>query len=293
VDRSGRELGTLGEIGGFTDVRISPDGRSVAVGVRDPSHGENLDVWVLDASRGTGTRITAEHTDEFEPDWFPGGGRLVYASDRFGFYDLFARPASGGAETILVRTRQDKVSPIVSPDGRQLLVTVSEAGRFARLLIPLAGAGETRRLSGNSRFSEEHADFSPDGGWTVFDSDESGRREVYVQPVAGGAARQVSIGGGRMPLWSRNGAELFYAAPDGSLKSVSLRFAGRQLVGVAEPQSLFPLRLGVSGELPFHIHPYDVAPDGRRFLVIRGQPGSQPDGAVVVTNWTAAVNRSR
>ena len=136
VDRKGRELGTLGEIGGYTDVRISPDGQKVAVTLRDPAHGQNQDVWVLDASRGTATRITAERTDEFDPAWFPDGERLVYVSDRVGFYDLYERPASGGDEKILVATKQDKVLPTVSPDGRALLYRRREGANFARVLAP-------------------------------------------------------------------------------------------------------------------------------------------------------------
>ena len=82
-----------------------------------PSHGQNLDVWVLDASRGTGSRITAERTDEFDPAWFPDGERLVYVSDHVGFYDLYERPASGGAEKILVRT-QARQGPADGVAGR-------------------------------------------------------------------------------------------------------------------------------------------------------------------------------
>ncbi|MGE5277747.1 MAG: protein kinase domain-containing protein, partial [Acidobacteriota bacterium] len=225
VDRKGRELGTLGEIGGYQDVRISPDGRKVAVTLRDPSHGQNQDVWVLDASRGTGTRITAERTDEFSPAWFPDGETLVYVSDRVGFYDVYERPASGGAEKILVRTKQDKVLPMVSPDGRYLLMSVPQGGNYTRVLAPVSG-GDSLRLSASSRFSEEHPEISPDGRWTAFDSTESGQREVYVQPLPEGPKRQVSIGGGQMPVWNRNGSELFYAARDGMLMSVALRLAG-------------------------------------------------------------------
>ncbi len=291
VDRKGREVGTLGEIGGYLDVRISPDGRRVAVTRRDPSHGQNMDVWVLDASRGTGTRITAERTDEFDPAWFPDGERLVYVSDHAGFYDVYERPASGGEEKILVRTKQDKVLPTVSPDGRRLLLSVPEAGDYTRILAPLSAGGELVRLSANSRFSEEHPGISPDGLWTAFDSSESGRREVYVQPLPEGPKRQVSIGGGKMPVWSRDGSELFYAARDGMLMSVALRHAAGGLE-IAEPKSLFPLQLGVSGEIQFQRHPYDVSPDGQRFLVIRRAPDSETDSAVVVTNWTAALGRS-
>ncbi len=292
VDRKGHEVGTVGDIAGYEDVRVSPDGRHAAVSLRDSSHGQNLDVWVLDVARGTASRITAERTDEFGPAWFPDGERLVYVSDHVGFYDLYERPATGGAEKILVRTKQDKVLPTVSPDGRHLLYLVSEGANFARVLAPLSGGGDAVRLSGDSRFSEEHPEISPDGRWMAFESSESGQREVYVQPVPEGPKRQVSIGGGQMPVWNRNGSELFYAAKDGVLMSVALRLAAGRLE-IGEPQPLFLLRLGVSGEVQFARHLYDVSPDGQRFLVIRRAPDTEADGAVVVTNWTAVLGRSR
>ena len=90
VDRKGRELGTLGEVAGYIDVRISPDGRKVAVALRDPSHARNGDIWVLDAARGTGVRITPDPADEFNPAWFPDSERVAYVGDRFGF---FIRPS--------------------------------------------------------------------------------------------------------------------------------------------------------------------------------------------------------
>ncbi|HUK12907.1 MAG TPA: protein kinase [Thermoanaerobaculaceae bacterium] len=292
VDRKGRELGTLGEVGAYEDVRVSPDGGRVAVTRRDPSHGQNQDVWVLDVGRGTGSRITAERTDEFDPSWSPDGERLFYVSDRLGFYDVYERPAGGGGETAVLQTKQDKVLPAVTPDGRHLLVTVEAGGDYSRVLAPLSASGEPVRLSGDSRFSEEHAALSPDGAWTAFDSGESGAREVYVQPVAGGAKRQVSIGGGHMPVWSRSGSELFYAASDGMLMSVPLQLAAGA-VRIGEPQPLFLLDLAVSGEIEFPRHPYDVSPDGERFLVVRPAPGSEPDRAIVVTNWAEELKTAR
>jgi len=293
VDRKGREQGGLGPVGGYSDVRISPDGEKVAVARRDPSHGQNQDVWVLDSARGTTTRLTSESTDELNPAWFPDGQRLVYVSDRAGSaFDLFERPAAGGDEKALVRTKTDKVLPTVSPDGRHLLVSVSEGSNFVRFLLPLSGQGDPLRLSGASRFSEQHPEFSPDGRWTAFDSNESGPREVYVQSFPEGPKRQVSVGGGQMPIWNRNGSELFYVARDGMVMSVALHpAAGRLEIG--EPQPLFLLQLGTGGEIPWIHHPYDVSPDGQRFLVIRRAPDAEPDSAVVVTNWTAVLNRGR
>jgi len=292
VDRSGRELGTLGEVGGYTDVRISPDGGNVAIASRDVSRGRNLDIWVLDVARATGARITADRNDEFNPSWFPRGDRLAYVSDRFGFYDLFERPAGGGSETTLVRTKRDKFYPTVLPDGRHILAdSLTTAGRHGRVLVDLAAGGGAQPLSGDSGFSEHHPEPSPDGRWSAFDSDESGQREVYIQPMSQGSKRQVSVGGGQMPVWSRSGSELFYVALDGMLKSVALRRDGGGLQ-VSDPRPLFLLRPGVSGELPWIVHPYDVSPDGQRFLVIRAAPGAQSDGAVVVTNWTRALKGS-
>ena len=287
VDRRGRDLGSLGEIGGYTDVRISPDGARVAVSRRDPAHGQNTDLWVLDAARGTPARLTSEPTEEFNPVWSPDGERVLYVSGS-SFFDIYERPASGGAPKIVETSREDKLSPSLSPDGRQLLVSVNRKGSFQRVLFSLKGAGDPVLLSSNPRFSEQHSAFSPDGRWTAFDSNESGEREVYVQPLPDGPKRQVSIGGGQIPIWNRNGAEIFYEARDGMLMSVNLR-AGPGGLEVGEPQPLFLLQLGTEGELSWIGRPYDVSPDGQRFLVIRRAADAEPDRAVVVTNWTAAL----
>jgi Tol biopolymer transport system component len=289
VDRKGRELGTLGAIGGYEDIRISPDGRRVAAALRDPAHGQNLDLWVLDAVRGTPSRVTSERTDEFNPAWFPDGERLVYSSDHAGFYDLYERPANGGAEKTLLRTKDDKTFPTVSADGN-LLYGLSDGATWVRYSLPPTGKGSPRRLGG-SRFSEEHPEISPDGRWTAYESSESGPREVYLEPFPEGPRRQVSVGGGETPIWRRDGAELFYSARNGVLMSVAIQPRGGQLE-IGEPQPLFPIQSGISGPHLFR-RPYDVTPDGERFLVIRRAADAEADNAVVVLNWTAALEGAR
>ena len=94
-----------------------------------------------------------------------------------------------------------------------------------------------------------------------------------------------------MPVWNRTGSELFYAARDGMLMSVVLHVNSGRLETV-DPQPLFLFQLGVSGELQFARHPYDVSPDGQRFLVIRRALDAEPDGAIVVANWTSLLGKT-
>jgi eukaryotic-like serine/threonine-protein kinase len=291
IDRKGHDLGTVGPVGGYEDLRISPDGRRVAVAMRDSTHGQNLDVWVVDTDRGTTSRLSSGRTDEFSPTWFPDGQRLAYVSDHDGYYNLYERPANGGPEKPLIRSEKDKIHPSVSSDGRQLVYDLSVGANYARFLLPLSSPGNPRRLSVPSRFSEDHPEISPDGRWTAFDSDESGEREVYVEPLSGGQKRQISVHGGEMPIWRRDGLELFYRALNGTLMAIAFRSSEPGLV-VGEPRPLFSMPLELSGYHAFR-RPYDVSPDGQRFLAIRRAPEADPDDLVVVFDWTAALKKER
>jgi len=290
VDRHGRELGMLGDVACYEDIRISLDGRRVAVSRRDPDHGQNLDVWVLDAARGTPTRVTAERSDEFSPAWFPDGERLVFVSDRggSGFYDLYEVSAGGGSPRLLLSTRQDKTLPSISADGHSLLTNVAEQARYTRQILALPGGTSLKRVSAPSRFDEGHPEISPDGRWVAFNSDESGSEEVYVEPLSGGPKRAVSVGGGSTPTWRRDGKELYYLTPDGDLMAVALKFQG-DAVSVTEPQRLFAAELGGDRGYAWFRRSYDAAPDGERFLVIRRAAEAEPEGAVMVLNWTAVL----
>jgi serine/threonine protein kinase len=145
VDRKGRELGTLGEIGDYEEVVLSPDGRRAVVTRRNPAQGHNLDLWILDAVSGVASRFTSDRTDEFSPSWFPDGDRVNYITEHAGFYDFSARSVSGGPEAVILKTKYDKTYPEVSPDGRYLGFCSSEAGGLQR---PGLSAVERRSAAG-------------------------------------------------------------------------------------------------------------------------------------------------
>jgi len=289
VDRKGAELGTLGPVGDYGDLDISPDGRWVAVSMSDAARGQNLDVWVLDAARGQTSRLTSDRTDEFRPRWLPDNRRVAYQSDHLGFYDLYRRSADGGPEEKMLLDEHDKGIDDISADGRYALYASATDGPRGDLwALPLSGKAEPIRLTQTREFTEGMPRFSPDGRWIVFRSDESGRQEIYAQPFPSGPKRQVSSGGGDAPVWSRDGTEIFYVAPDGRLNSVGVSVRGAELASSA-PQPLFDLRLAGSPWLD--PRQYAVAADGQRFLVVRRVEDAGPEALVVVLNWIAGLKK--
>jgi Tol biopolymer transport system component len=288
VDRRGREVGTLGQIADYEGVRISPSGTRVAVSIRDPSNGRNLDIWVLDAASGVATRITSERSDEFDPTWSPDGQRLFYASDRAGFYDVYSRPSAGGAEELVLRTNWDKLVEAVTHDGREILFVGSPQGHAEDIWsFALAPGSAPKAVIDTPEFAEYSARLSPDGRWLAFSSDEPGNRAIFVQPFPTGPRRPVSSSIGESAVWSRDGKELYYVAGDRTLTSVGIHLEGSGL-RVETPEPLFPL-LSVD-VVSFEPRTYDVSPDGR-FLIIR-RASEEPESPVVVdVGWTARLKR--
>jgi Tol biopolymer transport system component len=287
LDRKGTPVGTLGQVADYEDLRISPKGDRVAVSIRDATSGRNLDVWVLDVARGIASRLTSDRPDEFVPTWSADGQRVYYTSDRAGFYDIYAKPASGGAEEVVLKTNWDKLVSDVTPDGSALVLGGSPSGtREDVWLLPLAGNRKAKPLF-ETEFTEYSARLSPDGRWIAFSSDDAGPREIFVQAFPSGPRRRVSTSGGSSPVWSRDGKELFYAAGDGRLTAVPFRpDASGPVFG--PPQPLFDL--GAAGLSSYDPRPYDVSPDGR-FLVVRvvGEEPSNP--TVIDVHWTERLKK--
>jgi serine/threonine-protein kinase len=268
--------------------RISPDGTRVALDVRD----QQSDVWIWDFARETMTRLTMDLAIDSSPIWTRDGGRIVFSSNRLGPSNLFAQSADGtGAPERLTEALSAQAASSISPDGRQLIFReqTSESGQDLRML---ALDKERRTLPlVQARFNERNGEIAPDGTLIAYESNESGRFEVYVTPFpkTESGRSQISTAGGFFPAWAPNGRELFYVADDGRLMAVDIRVEPAFMAGT--PRVVVDRGFFVGAQF---IRTYDVSPDGTRFLLIDvPDAGSQADtpGLTVVLNWSEELKR--
>jgi Tol biopolymer transport system component len=280
LDRSGKQTGTIGEpdTAEPAAARLSPDGRTVVLTRRV---GGNTDLWLIDTKLGVPRRFTFDAATEQNAVWSPDGTRLVFQSARKGggFYDLFQKPiASGGSESPLLDTSENKNTHDWSQDGRFILYS-SLSPKTARDLWALPLAGDRKPfVVVQTRFEEVGGQFSRDGRWIAYQSNESGSTEVYVQPFPGpGRNWQISNGGGINPRWRGDGQEIFYQAPDGRLMAVPITIPPNGTsIDPGRPVALFAMRPGSQ---------YDAAPDGQRFLVNAALGDAATRPITIVLNW--------
>jgi serine/threonine-protein kinase len=290
VDRQGREepLGTPPRQ--YLYPRISPDGNRVAIDVTDGGAGR--DIWVWDLRRATLELFTKDPAHNPIAAWSPDGRHLAFGSEGSGVSNVFRQASDGSGEPERLFPSDALQMPIsYVPDGR-LLVSVGVAGQQRDIhLMSLEGKRAVEPLI-HSAANELWAEVSPDGRWVAYDSDESGQFEIYVRPFPdaySGSRWQISSGGGRQPVWSRAGSELFYRDFSGALLSVPVTpgptlTPGRP-VKIFEGTGYFGAGAQGSGRT------YDVAADGRRFLMLKETGQSQAPQLVVVLNWFEELRR--
>src|SRR5262249_40979775 len=185
----------------------------------------NFDVWLLDLGRNVLSKFTFDAAVDAGPIWSPDGRRIAFQSNRKGAYDLYIKPAIGpGSEELLLASGQDKRPLDWSPDGRFLLYAdIDSKGRVDIWALRMDGDRKPFPVV-HTNFDKDLAQFSPDGKWIAYQSNESGRYEIYIEPFPGpGGQTQVSTNGGAQVRWRRDGKELFYIALDGRLMSVPIR----------------------------------------------------------------------
>jgi eukaryotic-like serine/threonine-protein kinase len=287
-DRSGKAAGTVGAPGDQANPRISPDGKRVALDIADPQTG-NMDVWIYEMAGGIGTRLTSDPAIDSDPVWSPDGRRVSFTSLRKGQPDLYQRSSNGAGneEEILVSDRS-KYPCDWSPDGRLMLYRAMDADSNMELWAVPVGADKTPIPFIKMTFGVTQGQFSPDGRWVAYASNESGKWEIYVAAFPGpGGNWRVSSAGGSEPRWRRDGKELFYLAPDAKLMAVEVKGGAVFEAGTARPLFQTHRREHIASTDMFS---YDIGPDGR-FLVNTDVGDAAPPSPTLVLNWPAALRR--
>ncbi|MFI5181269.1 MAG: protein kinase [Thermoanaerobaculia bacterium] len=281
LDTSGRRLATVGERSVAYSLRLSPDGRRALAILGDP----NNDIWVYELERGVRIRLTRDAQVIMSPQWSPDGSQILFGAqqgpNQFTFATVLANGA--GEKTVLYQS-EERIEPTDwSRDGRYVLVDRGNIGAVDVWAIPLADPAGAFRLIQTPSY-RTGGQFSPDGRWVAFNSRESGRTEVYVTSFSERGARwQVSASGGTQPRWRRDGQELYFVGADGELMSAAVDCRGPRFE-VRDVKPLFRVSMFAGPRLGAHA--YDVAPDGKRFLVnAAGESGAAR--VALVVHWDA------
>src|SRR6185312_1482356 len=234
-DRAGNKISLPGDPMSLATPRLSPDGRKVAF---TGEASGNYDVWIQDLTHNLRNRLTFDLARDGFPVWSPDGKTIVFASNRKGLNDLYRKPTDGtGTDDLLYMDRTNKLPDDWSRDGRYLLYHAQNPrGDFDVYCLPMTGDAKPGPVV-KTDFNEQNGRFSPDGHWVAYQSDETGRIEVYLTPFPGpGGKRQVSTAGGASPSWRADGKELYYVAPGSSLMAVETRFTGADIeIGATHP----------------------------------------------------------
>jgi len=289
-DRSGNRLGTLGDPVRQFNVRLSPDGTKLAAEVYDrqvSSMYSQSDIWLYDVSRGVRSRLTSGPGSARVPCWSPDGKHIIFSSDRKGHYDLYEKAVDGGGKEELVFASEiAKYCESWSPDNKFLIfMTISNDNtNFDIWTLPLFGDRKPLPFL-QTEFDEFGGRLSPDGKRVLYESDDSGKHEVYVRPLRGsGGKLLVSAAGGTIPGWSHDGKEIFYLSANNELMAAKVTQNGSEVaIDVARP--LFQTQ--AESFLPS----FDVSPDGRRFIIVSAMPQKSPSPITVVVNWDAALRK--
>jgi Tol biopolymer transport system component len=279
-DRSGRVINEIGPAADYRMLSSAPDGQHVVV-ARADDRATTSDLWILDTTRGTSTRLTFGTRQDSSPLWSPDGTRIAFVSRRDGRVALMTTGAAGGGvEQEIANWPRGAQLTDWSTDGRMLLFTSRDPNTGLDVwMMPMMGDSKPSVLM-QTPFNESEARLSPDGRWVAYVSNESGVDQVFVRAFPQTEGKwQVSISGGTHPRWQRDGRELLFVAPDGTLTAVGIE--GGPSLRVGPPRMLWSL----PGATEFA-----VLPDGRFLAAIPDEDGEATQLHVVV-NWMSELTR--
>ena len=288
VDRQGHETPILAPLRNYAFPRLSPDGTRLAIYIPD----QEIDIWLLDLARGPLTRATFDRGVDIFPVW-RDGRQLLFSSSRADAVNLFAQAADGSGDvTRLTKSPYIQHATSVSPDGTRLVFTETAPTTGPDVMQLRLDSTHAVTPLVQTPFSERNGEVSPDGRWLAYEADDSGRFNIYVRPFPDVSSGywQVSTDGGTRPLWARNSEELFYLNETGALMRVGV--AHGPTWSASAPTKLFEGRYGAAANQSGRT--YDIAPDGKRFLMIKVGGADQtavPTSLIVVQNWREELKR--
>ena len=284
-DRTGKPVGTVGPPGSYGNVRVSPDGRAIAVDQTNPD-GRNADLWIFEPDRGATTRLTFDPSGHQTPIWSPDGKQILFSWNVKLGAQLYLKNADGSGSAEKVGDLGDYLEVNTwdwSRDGKYVLV------RKGNELWYLSWPERVAKPLLQAKWTVLNAQYSPDGRWIAYASNETGTMEIYVSPFPSANSKwQVSSAGGQEPRWRQDGKELFYLSPEGKMMAVAVK-TGASFKAEA-PVTLFQTqrRQPVSS---FAVFSYDVTGDGRRFLVIRKADEANAAPLTVLLNWASEMGK--
>jgi len=284
LDRKGKELGVVGKPDVYGNVFLAPNGKSVAVSMMDIAS-QNTDIWAYDLQRGSSKRLTFDPAADSVPIWSPDAARLIFASNRlFSFNNLYVKNSDGTQEEkSILQGDVDKFPSDWSRDGKYILYT-QDTDLWSVTLPELKSSLFLKAPS-----VLRNGQFSPDGKWVAYASNETGKWEIYVTSFPEPRGKwQVSAGGGEQPRWRGDGKELYYLSPDGKMMATPVTTGAN--FDASTPVALFQ----TTPRQPVPIYDlfvYDVSRDGQRFLINTELKQASSAPMSIVLNWTAKLNK--
>ena len=284
-DRSGKPMGTVGTPGAYGNVRLSPDGRRIAVDQTNPD-GRNVDLWILEPDRVAATRLTFDPSGHQAPIWSPDGKQIMFSWNLKLGAQIYLKNADGSGSAEEVADLGAGLQANTwdwSRDGKYVLV------RKGNELWYLSWPERVAKPLLQAKWTVLNAQFSPDGRWIAYASNETGTMEIYVSPFPSANGKwQVSSAGGQEPRWRQDGKELFYLSAEGKMMSVALNtgatFKAEAPVALFQTQRRQPIS-------SFAVFSYDVSGDGRRFLVITKAGEANAAPLSVHLNWASEMEK--
>jgi eukaryotic-like serine/threonine-protein kinase len=287
-DRTGRRLQTLGPPGHYRNPALSPDGKTIAI-ARLEDKGGTWDIWTIDVDRQALVPVTSAPSSEDMPVWSPDGTELAYKSDRprdKSIFTYYRQRLTDLQPTVLMGNLSGPNGTLHSWTSRGLLYS----GRDRNLQLQPPSGDPVMLAETNVHFWEPFAQFSPDGKWLAYVSNETGAFEVYLtQPGTGHGRTSVSVGGGTEPAWRKDGRELFYLSVDRHLMAVPISDGQELRTGTA--RALFQPAVSALVSSSYHRNQYVVSADGQRFLINEPTGKGSLAAITVVVNWPALLRK--